>query len=83
MFVLDDIMMVAGAGVIFLVLVGVRGIRRRRLKKRLREDDEFREKVREALDQQEVQWVVNSVTADSPDGLVQRPVHRVRSWSVD
>jgi hypothetical protein len=64
MFILDDLVIVAGAGVLFLIIIGVKGVRRRRLKKRLREDDEFRNKVKVALDEQEVQWVVNGVTAE-------------------
>jgi hypothetical protein len=84
MFILDDLVIVAGAGVLFLIIIGVKGVRRRRLKKRLREDDEFRDKVKEALDEQEVQWVVHGVTAGDDERLqvpVQRIGRRLRSKS--
>lgn len=77
MFILDDLVIVAGAGVLFLIIVGVKGIRRKRLKKRLREDDKFREKVKDALDEQEVQWVVNGVTAIKDEDKLVLPVKRV------
>ncbi len=77
MFILDDLVIVAGAGVLFLIIVGVKGIRRRRLKKRLRGDDKFREKVKDALDEQEVQWVVNGVTAIKDEDKLVLPVKRV------
>jgi CRISPR/Cas system CMR subunit Cmr4 (Cas7 group RAMP superfamily) len=77
MFILDDLVIVAGAGVLFLIIIGVKGVRRRRLKKRLREDDEFRDKVKEALDEQEVQWVVNGVTAIKDEEQLQVPVTRI------
>jgi hypothetical protein len=62
-FVIDDIAVLAGAGLLVLVVVSVRAVRRRRLNKKLAKDKEFRAKVSEALDESDIDWIKQDVGA--------------------
>jgi hypothetical protein len=50
MFILDDILVLGGVGLVVLLVVGARAVRRRRLNKKLEKDKQFRNRVSTALD---------------------------------
>jgi len=56
MFIIDDILLLSGAGLLVLVVIGVRAARRKRVRKKLDEDDRFRDKLKEALDDDDIEW---------------------------
>ena len=83
MFIIDDLVVLGGVGLVVLVVVSLRAVRRRRLNKKLDRDREFRAKVNAALDEADIEWLKQDVGAE-PVHLTnvhaaERPVSRASS----
>ena len=63
MFILDDVLVLGGVGLVVLLVVGARAVRRRRLNKKLEKDKQFRNRVSTALDEADVEWIKADVGA--------------------
>jgi FtsZ-interacting cell division protein ZipA len=63
MFILDDVLVLGGVGLVVLLVVGARAVRRRRLNKKLAKDKQFRDRVSTALDEADVEWIKADVGA--------------------